>query len=56
MTVYVVMIPRKDEEGEYLEANYFKMLYDATLFATENGITNITTIQCDSNLANEIAK
>ena len=57
MTIlYIVSIPRRDEEGEYKEDHYFKGSYKATLFAMDKGIENFTSAKFDDNLAKQIAE
>lgn len=54
--LYIVRIPRRDEEGEYMEDHYFKGSYNATLFAMDNGIENFISAKFDRKLADQIAE
>lgn len=54
--LYIVRIPKQDEEGEYMEDHYFKGSRNATLFAMNNGIKNFTSAKFDCNLADQIAE
>lgn len=54
--LYIVNIPKKDEEGEYKEAHYFKGSYNATLLAMAHKIENITSMFFDDTLAEKLAE
>ena len=54
--LYIVRIPKQDEEGEYLEDHYFKGSYNATLFAMKNEIQNFTSAKFNEGLAEELAE
>lgn len=56
MTLYLVRIPRQDEEGQYMEDHYFKNSYNATMFAMENGIENLSSMKFNTELANKMAE
>lgn len=54
--LYIVRIPKQDEEGEYMEDHYFKGSRNATLFAMNNGIKNFASAKFDCKLADQIAE
>lgn len=56
MTLYVVSIPRQDEEGPYNEDHYFKNLYNATMYAVENGAEILNTVKLNKILADQLAE
>ena len=54
--LYIVSIPKQDDDGEYLEDHYFKKSINATMFAMANSISNFRAEKCKDSLANEIAE
>ena len=54
--LYIVSIPKYDEEGEYREDHYFRNPYNATLLAMANGMDTITSGNFNSDLAEQIAE
>ena len=52
----VVSLPKRDEEGEYLEDHYFKSCWNATVFTMEHGIETFTQMRFGNDLADELAE
>lgn len=54
--LYIVRIPRQDEEGPYMEDHYFKTSYGATVFAMKNGIETFDSGYFKNTLADQMAE
>lgn len=52
--LYIVNIPKRDEEGDFKEAHYFKNLYRATIFGMKHDVENFTSMEFNEKLAEKL--